>query len=138
MKSFFKKYWPHMINIAFCIVCDILFSVINFCYLEEESSTVFGIFSILTVLLLVIGVWVEIIYYIVKIATSKELNNKVVHIICVWFLNLFYIPCFNLKHICKDEQYKLKNIVYLALSIALYIIMIALVIRFEFVCISNM
>lgn len=38
---------------------------------------------------------------------------------------MYYIPCYYLKHVIKDTKYKLKNIIYIILSIILTITLIA-------------
>lgn len=132
MKNFLKKYWPHAIN-TMLLACYIeIFSILNICYNNEglKPPKIYYIL-LLTAILLAIGVWAEIIYFIIKVAKGKELNNKALHILGIWFLNIFYIPCLNMKHICKDNKYKKKNIIYLVVSILLYCTMTGIIFRYE-------
>lgn len=137
MKNFLKKYWPHMINISLLVCYIVIFSILNFCKFEGSVPIFLPILALVTPILLVIGVWAEIIYFMIRIIASKEINNKALRVIGVWFLNIFYIPCFNLRHICKDEKHKKKNIIYLIVSILLYCAMTALIYRYQIVIHSN-
>lgn len=132
MKNFFKKYWPHTINIML-LACYIgIFSILDICYNDEglKPPKIYGILLVAAISL-VIGVWTEIIDFIIKVAKGKELNNKALHILGIWFLNIFYIPCLNMKHICKDNKYKKKNIIYLLVSILLYCTMTGIIFKYE-------
>ncbi|MBP3920508.1 MAG: hypothetical protein J6D28_02970 [Bacilli bacterium] len=52
-------------------------------------------------------------------------KHKIIHILLIYLLNMYYIPCYYLKHVIKDTKYKLKNIIYIILSIILTITLIA-------------
>ena len=51
----------------------------------------------------------------------KELNNKALHILGLYFLNVLYIPCFLLKYVHKDEKTTIKNIIYIIVIILLMV-----------------
>lgn len=132
MKNFLKKYWPHTINIMLLASYIAIFLILDICYNNESFKPQNSYYILfLTAILLVIGVWAEIIYFIIKVAKGKELNNKALHILGIWFLNIFYIPCLNMKHICKDNKYKKKNIIYLLVSILLYCMMTGIIFKYE-------
>lgn len=96
---------------------------------NEELIQEIGILPIMLLIELVLtfGVFGEMIYAIVKAAKDNELGNKAIHIVGLYFLNIFYIPCFLLNHIYKDEKTKIKNGVYILFIAILLIIFIALV-----------
>lgn len=139
MKNFIKKYWPHAINITLLICYIAIFSILNINYNSEaKPPRIYDILMLLAPTLSVIGVWAEIIYFMIKVITSKELNHKVLRCLGIWFLNIFYIPCLNIKHICKDEKHKNKNIIYLVVSILLYCTMVGLISRYEIITYRNL
>ncbi len=130
MKKFLKKYWSHIICLLFFIVFDLLFFYVNNEFKFENSYWLLNT-SLIISILLIIGVWVAIIYHIVHAAKSKELKNKALEIIFIYLFNAFYIPCYSLKYVSKDNNYKTKNMVYLIVSILLFIIMLGLIISFS-------
>ena len=74
-------------------------------------------------MLLVFGIIGEIIYFLILVAKDKKLKSNPLYYVLIYMLNIFYIPCFVLKHIKKDKNYKKKNIIYLVISILLYILL---------------
>ena len=133
MKNFIKKYWSHIFNISV-----LAFLIYTFRFLanviETDSSSqppTYFILLLLIELLMVIGVWIEIIYFIIKAAKDKELKNKALHIIGIYFLNFFYIPCFSLKHIHKDSKATIKNIIYVIITVVMFSIMCAYILKME-------
>ncbi|MBO5183050.1 MAG: hypothetical protein J6B64_01495 [Bacilli bacterium] len=130
MKKIIKKYWTHILSLGFLIYSIILFVLIDKGLFENINvQTIIILFGAL--ILFVIGVWVEIIYHIVHAIKHKEIKNNALCAVLSYFLNVIYIPCYSSKHINKDENYKKKNIIYLILSILLYIILIIIMVKFQ-------
>jgi len=121
MKNFVKKYWTHILNVIFLSYYICLFAF--------PAYTNNG-YSVGIAIMLVIGILMEIVFFMVKAANEKNLKNKVLHMICIYLLNIFYIPCFSLKYIYKDNKAKLKNILYVIISILLYILLGFMIFRF--------
>ncbi|MBR2705388.1 MAG: hypothetical protein IKE91_07955 [Clostridia bacterium] len=120
-----KKYWSHILNIVFFVLVDVFIGICLMGIKNEAAMngvpTIILPIMILIEFILAIGVFGEIIYGIVKAIQDKDLNNKALHIILIYFLNVFYIPCFLLKHVYEDKKVLVKNIVYLIIVGALYI-----------------
>ena len=82
---------------------------------------------ILPVLLLIEGiltmlVFAEIIYAIIQAIKSKDIgNNKAIYIICLYFFNVIYIPCFIMRHIHNDKKATMKNIIYVCAIVVLLV-----------------
>lgn len=133
MKNFIKKYWTHIFNIstlAYLIYIFKLFSDIVKNEGADNPPSHFIVFLIIEILM-VIGIWAEIIFFIVKAAKNKELNNKGLHIAGIYLLNLFYIPCFSLNHIYKDNKAKIKNIIYVIVTICMFVIFSSYMLKFQ-------
>ena len=126
MKEFIKKYITHIFN----IICMIYMTII-LTYATNAETYNEKIFIPLLIIegLFVIGVWVEIIYYIIHAIKHKEIKNNALCAVLIYFLNMIYIPCYSMKYISKDENHKRKNTIYLIISIILYVIMIGAVIK---------
>lgn len=88
-------------------------------------TAIFPLF-LLVELVLTFAIFAEMIYAIIKAAQDNELSNKALHIIGLYFLNIFYIPCFLLKHVSKEEKVVVKNIIYITLTVTLYIVLCVL------------
>lgn len=128
MKDFIKKYWTHILNLIFLIYSICIFMFIN--YMGESIEIITLLLSML--LLFVIGIWIEIIYFIIRVIKIKEIKNKVLVIFLIYILNVFYIPCFVLKNIYKDNKSKIKNIFYVIISIFLYILLAIIIFKVSF------
>ncbi len=70
MKNLIKKYWTHIFNLIFLLYIISLFMFINF---MEEKTTSIEILNLLLIIILffVIGIWIEIIYFIIKVIKTK-------------------------------------------------------------------
>lgn len=133
MKNFIKKYWTHIFNIsvfAYLIFIFVLFANVMKNNSSDNPPTYFLVLLIIEVLM-VLGVWAEIIYFIIKAAKNNELENKGLHIAGIYFLNMFYIPCFSLKHIHKDNKAKIKNIIYVLVTVCMFIVFCSSVLKFQ-------
>ena len=138
MKNLIKKYWTHILNISFLAYLIYIFGLFtngiknNY---SAEAPSYLGIL-VLIEMIMVIGIWVEIIYHIVKAAKNDELKNKGLNIMGIYLLNIFYIPCFSLNHISKDSNAKIKNIAYVLLSVGMFVLFVVYVIKFEITAIN--
>lgn len=131
MKNFLRKYWTHILNILYLLTGIVLFIILG---INEDA---FGFPVIIILLVLTLFLWFEIIWHIVVIARNKEDDNRVLHAILSYILNIFYIPCYRLKYIVKDENHKVKNIVYIVGSILLYIVMYVVMMVVIFINVYN-
>lgn len=122
MKIFIKKYWTHFINLGFLVFTNILFLILYYNIFDKLYIP-----SLIILNIFVIFIWIEIIYHIVYIVKHKEINDKPLHIILSYMFNIFYIPGFSLKYISKDKKYKTKNIIYIIISILLFISLFAII-----------
>ena len=133
MKNFIKKYWTHIFNISALAYFIFMFRLFTNVVKNDTSGNPPPYFMVWLIIeiLMVIGIWAEIIYFIVKAAKNKELKNKGLHIAGIYFLNFFYIPCFNLKHIHKDGKAKIKNIIYVLITVFMFILFSTYLIKFQ-------
>lgn len=124
MKNFIKKYWTHIFNISSLVYLTFLFILFTNVVKNEnpENPPTYFIALLIIEIIAVLGIWAEIIYFIVKAAKDKELKNKGLHIAGIYFLNYFYIPCFSLSHIHKDSKAKVKNIIYVIVTVCLFVV----------------
>lgn len=121
MKNFIKKYWTHILNLSFLgyLVFLLGFLASNISSTDEPPAYLGLLF--LVQIFMVIGIWVEIIYYMIKAIKIKDLKNIGLHIAGIYLLNIFYIPCFCLKYIHKDGKAKIKNIIYVLVSVGMFV-----------------
>lgn len=127
-----KKYWTHIISLGFLVYCDLLFALLTSNNSIFESSNVGIIFLVLGIeILFVVGVWVEILMYMIHAIKNKEIKNNAICAVLIYILNVIYIPCYCLKNVSKDGNYKIKNTIYASISIVLYITLFILIIKFE-------
>lgn len=130
MIKFLKKYWTHIVNILFFVSYIVIFFYYGALALDE-INLVSGLFLVL-VFVLVIAIWGEIIYYIVYVAKNRELEKRGLKVALIYLFNAYYIPCFKLKYVDKDEKYNIKNIIYVVISIILTIVMVFSVFQFSY------
>lgn len=123
MFKFLKKYWTHILNILLFVFFIVMFSMDNVLWSNEYN--IFIWILIILELIFVIAIWGEIIYYIVYVAKNKDIPNRGVKALLIYLLCYWYIPCFKLKYIDKDNNYKKKNIIYvIGISILMIIFFI--------------
>ena len=120
MKRFFKLYWPMAISFVLFFIYGILLATIKTTDVLFNSEFI-AISLVLLTFLSVIGVWVELIYFMIKAANIKDLKGKVWWCIGIYCLNAFIIPYFNLKYVCKDTKYRLKTLIFTIISIVLFV-----------------
>ena len=130
--NFLKKYWTHIISLSFLTYCDVLFIIIMNNIEKFDSLNLGIIFFFLGIeLLFVIGVWAEIIIYMIHAIRHKEIKNNAICAVLIYLLNVIYIPCYCLKHVSKDENYKIKNTIYIIATTILYVILCILIVKIE-------
>lgn len=118
IKKFIKLYYPMVISILF--LC-----FITFVFIVNLKGIAFdGIIWILLVecLLFVIGIWAEIIGYIIHAVKNKNLKNKVLWVILIYYLYIFVIPYYHLKYVNKSEKVLRDMIIFGILMICSLII----------------
>lgn len=126
MKNFIKKYWTHTLNLLFFIHYICTFTIIM--YKRCSDATYISLLGI--GLIIVIAILIEIIYFMIKVAKNTEIKDKPLHIICIYFLNIFYIPCLALTYIYQDNKAKKKNIIYVIISVLLCILLTGSIFKF--------
>ncbi|MBE5806050.1 MAG: hypothetical protein E7313_04995 [Clostridiales bacterium] len=133
MKNFIKKYWTHIFNISSLVYLTFLFILFTNVVKNEnpENPPTYFIALLIIEIIAVLGIWAEIIYFMVKAAKNKELKNKGLHIAGIYFLNFFYIPCFSLSHIHKDSKAKVKNIIYVIVTVCLFVAFSTNLLKFQ-------
>ena len=133
MKNFIKKYWTHIFNISSLVYLTFLFILFTNVVKNEnpDNPPTYLIALFIIEIIAVLGIWAEIIYFIVKAAKDKELKNKGLHIAGIYFLNYFYIPCFSLSYIHKDSKAKVKNIIYVIVTVCLFVVFSTNLLKFQ-------
>lgn len=116
MKNFFKLYWPMIISILFLFIYGIMIGTIFYSEAIFDNDFI-GLLTVVVTLLLVVAIFAEMIYCMIKACNNKELKNKGVWCVCLYFFHIFIIPYFYLKHICSVKQVKNKMIIFVVLSI---------------------
>lgn len=110
---FIKKYYPAFVSTIFLFIYGFLFGAIfsqNSYILESDSPLMYAL--LIVVILLVIVIWAEIIGFIVHAAKNKKLKkNNVLWCILIYFLNVFIIPYYNLKHVWNEKKVKVPMII---------------------------
>ena len=110
---FIRKYYPAVVSVVFLAIYGFLFGTIfsqNSYILESDSPMMYAL--LVLVLLLVIIIWAEIIGFIVHAAKNKKLKkNNVLWCILIYFLNIFIIPYYNLKHVWNVKKVKVPMII---------------------------
>ncbi|MBO5349894.1 MAG: hypothetical protein J6A89_08805 [Clostridia bacterium] len=127
MKNFIKKFWTHVISFLFFIIIIVYYAIIES---KNEKLLPFLKWGLILELILVLVIWGEIIYFIIQAIKHKEIPNRGLKAVMIYFLNVFYIPCFYLKYIYKDEKYKIKNTAYVIYTIGLFAILLCSMYRF--------
>ena len=121
MNKFLKLYWPMIVSVAFMVLYGIIFGV----SLGNEAlfeSDVVGIFLVILTLLFVIAVYAEMIYFMIKASQCKEIKNKVIWCICLYFFHMFVFPYFHLRYVCGEEKLKPKMFLFAFLGIIAFLI----------------
>ena len=109
-----KLYWPMAISFSLMIILGFLVGVIflNNGIIGGDSSM---ILLVMFTFLLVVSIYAEMIYFMIKICKNKEVKNKILWCIFIYFFHVFIIPYINIKYVCKDNNIKNKMIGFIGL-----------------------
>ncbi|MCR4581232.1 MAG: hypothetical protein K5666_01830 [Bacilli bacterium] len=110
-----KKYVPHSINVGF------LLSLVMILFFRSSPSVM--LFCLLAVIFFLSYVG-EIIYFIVQAREQDVVEKPHITYPLMVLFGLYYIPCFSVKKMEQDEEYKVKNFIYLALSLILTVLVV--------------
>ena len=121
MLKLIKKYFLNIFNLSFLLYLIFIFIILF-------NNPDYGIYFIIIEILFVIGIFIEIIYYIVHAIKHKEINNNYLLAVLIYLFNIFYIPCYRMKYIIKDKNHKKINIIYIITSILLYVLILATIV----------
>ena len=121
MKKFLNLYWPMIVSIAFMVLYGIIFGVSlgNEALFENDAV---GIFLVILTLLFVIAVYGEMIYFMIKACKNKDLKNKAIWCICLYFFHMFVFPYFHLRYVCGEEKLKPRMFLFAFLGIIAFLI----------------
>lgn len=116
--AYIKKYYPMVISLVFVAIYSVILGAAftNNLYIMENNSFTMVIILIL-VILLVCGIWAEIIGFIIHAAKNKKLKNNVLWAFMIYFLHIFIIPYYNLKYVTKEKKVTTKIIIFAILMI---------------------
>lgn len=113
--NFIKKYYPMLITFIFMAMYSYVFAnIFAPSSAMKDDSPFMIIFAILTILS-VIGIWAEIIGFIIHAVKNGDQNNKIIWPFLIYFFNVFIVPYYNLKYVVKEKNIKTKMIVYIVL-----------------------
>ena len=121
MKKFLKLYWPMIVSVAFMVLYGIIFGVTLGNDALFESDAV-GIFLVILTFLFVIAVYGEMIFFIIKACKHKELKNKGLWCVCLYFFHMFVFPYFHLRYVCGEEKLKPRMFLFAFLGIIAFLI----------------
>lgn len=109
-----KLYWPMAISFSLMIILGFLVGVIflNNGIIGGDSSM---ILLVMFTFLLVVSIYAEMIYFMIKMCKNKEVKNKIIWCIFIYFFHVFIIPYINIKYVCKDNNIKNKMIGFIVL-----------------------
>ena len=116
--NFIKKYYPMAISIIFIDLYSLLIGatlIDNLGWLE--NNLIVGIIFTLLIFALVIGIWTEIILFMIHAGKNKQIKNNILWAVLIYFLNIFIIPYYNLKYVIKDKNVAVKMIIFVILLI---------------------
>lgn len=111
--NYIKKYYPMVISIIFVAIYSVLLGAIftNNTYILENESPLM-LFLVILVILVVCGIWAEIIGFIIHAAKNKKLKNNVLWAFLIYFFHIYIIPYYNLKYVIKEKKLATKMIIF--------------------------
>ena len=118
--NFIKKYYPMLISIVFLSTYSLTVGAVLIDNFDESNTIILAPLFLSTV-----GIWAEIIGFIIHAAKNKELKNNVLWAFLIYFFNIFIIPYYHLKYIVKEKKIISKMIIFivlLLLSVYIFII----------------
>lgn len=116
--KYIKKYYPMVISIIFVTIYSFLLTAAftNNINIINNNLNLMIVLMIIT-FLTVIGIWIEIIFFMIHAAKNKELKNRVLWAIMIYFFHIFIIPYYNLKYVIKEKKVSLQMVLFVILLI---------------------
>ena len=108
--SFIKKYYPMIIAIVFVSTYSLIFGAMLIDNFDDSNAIILVPFF-----LSIVGIWAEVIGFIIHASKNKELKNNVLWAFLIYFFNIFIIPYYNLKYVVKEKKITAKMIVFIIL-----------------------
>ena len=114
MKKLIKSYYPMFFSISYMFLLSFLMKgqTNNFIALKD------GLLMLIFTLLIVGGLFAQMIGFIVHASRNNDLKNKVLWAFGIYFLNIFIMPYYNLKHVMKAKKVALEMVVFTLLMVA--------------------
>lgn len=119
MKNFFKNYWVSIISILFFGIYGMLMGMI-FSSDALFINDAIGVSAVILTFILVISIYGAMIYLIIHAANNKDLKNKILWCLGIYFLNVFIMPYYHLKHVCGEKKLKIKMLIFTAVSLFVF------------------
>lgn len=116
MKKFIQSYYTYILSMLYLFSCGAIFSCVVYDNMAVENLTFF-IVLLGMIIISVIGIWAEIIGFIIHAAKKNDLNNKILWCFMIYLFNIFIIPYYNLKYVVKEEKLVSKILVFVGLLI---------------------
>ena len=117
MLKFLKKYIPMIISILFFFIYSGLISLV---FIDPstivESTTNYIVYMVLMFSIIIIFI-IEMIFFIVKAATNKNMKDNALWAILIYLFNVFIIPYYNFKYVVKSKKIKIDMAIYISLSV---------------------
>lgn len=117
MVKFLKKYIPMIISILFFFIYSGLISLV---FIDPstivESTTNYIVYVVLMFSIIIIFI-IEMIFFIVKAATNKNMKDNALWAVLIYLFNVFIIPYYNFKYVVKSKKIKIDMAIYISLSV---------------------
>lgn len=118
--NFIKKYYPMVISLIFVSTYSLIAGAVTINNFDESN-----VILLVPLILSLVGIWAEIIGFIIHVAKNKGPKNNVLWAFLIYFFNIFIIPYYNLKYVVKEKKITSKMIVFiilLLLSVYIFIL----------------
>lgn len=119
MEGSIKKYTPHIINILFLLNLVIIFLL--------RGSAFVLMFGLLQMVLVAAYIG-EILYYATRAKNEVQMDKPILTYVLMALFGIYYIPCFTMKELEQEDDYKKKNIIYLIISVVLTLVVILMMV----------
>lgn len=116
IKNTIKKVLPIIFSCLY-LFCLSFFTGNVFVLNSYELSIEMVIISLVLAAIASVAILIEMIIFMVHAGKNKEINNNGIWIVLIYMFNVFIIPYYNLKYVCKEEKIKVKTIIYVILLI---------------------
>lgn len=117
MVKFLKKYIPMIISILFFFIYS---GLIGLVFIDPstivESTTNYIVYMVLMFSIIIIFI-IEMIFFIVKAATNKNMKDNALWAVLIYLFNVFIIPYYNFKYVVKSKKIKIDMTIYISLSV---------------------